>query len=61
MLVDYDMIFTISDTISYTQRMKLAHLRVVQRVLHHPDFNADEVDHNMHERLMKPLEGSGRR
>jgi hypothetical protein len=22
---------------------------LIQRVLHHPDFNADEVDHDMHE------------
>ena len=26
---------------------------LIQRVLHHPDFNADEVDHDMHERLMR--------
>jgi hypothetical protein len=24
----------------------------IQRVLHHPDFNPDDVDHDMHERLM---------
>ena len=29
---------------------------LIQRVLHHPDFNADEVDHDMHERLMKAVE-----
>jgi hypothetical protein len=23
---------------------------LIQRILHHPDFNADEVDHDMHER-----------
>jgi hypothetical protein len=25
-------------------------------VLHHPDFNADEVHHDMHERLMRAVE-----
>ena len=29
---------------------------LIQRVLHHPDFNANEVDHDMHERLMKAVE-----
>jgi len=29
---------------------------LIQRVLHHPDFNADEVDHDLHERLMKAVE-----
>jgi hypothetical protein len=29
---------------------------IVQMVLHHPDFTADEVDHNMHERLMRAVE-----
>ena len=29
---------------------------LIQRVLHHPDFNADEVDHDMHERLMRAVE-----
>ncbi len=28
----------------------------MQRVLYHPDFNADEVDHDMHERLMRAVE-----
>ncbi len=31
---------------------------LIQRVLHHPDFNADEVDHDMHERLMRAVEMS---
>ena len=25
---------------------------LIQKVLHHPDFDPDEVDHYMHERLM---------
>ena len=29
---------------------------LMQRVLHHPDFNTDEVDHDMHERLMRAVE-----
>jgi hypothetical protein len=29
---------------------------LIQGVLHHPDFNADEVDHDMHERLMRAVE-----
>jgi hypothetical protein len=29
---------------------------LIQMVLHHPDFNADEVDHDMHERLMRAVE-----
>ncbi len=29
---------------------------LIQMVLHHPDFNADEVDHDMHERLMREVE-----
>ncbi len=29
---------------------------LIQRVLHHPDFNADEVNHDLHERLMKAVE-----
>jgi hypothetical protein len=29
---------------------------LIQRVLYHPDFNTDEVDHDMHERLMKAVE-----
>ena len=30
---------------------------LIQRVLHHPDFrvNADEVDHDLHERLMRAV------
>ena len=30
--------------------------KLIQEVLHHPEFNADEVDHNMHERLMTAVE-----
>jgi hypothetical protein len=29
---------------------------LIQRVLHHPDINADYVDHDMHERLMRAVE-----
>jgi hypothetical protein len=29
---------------------------VIQRVLHHADFNANEVDHDMHQRLMQAVE-----
>ncbi len=30
---------------------------LIQRILHHPDFNADEVEHDIHERLIKAVEG----
>ncbi len=29
---------------------------LIQMVLHRPDFSADEVDQNMHERLMRAVE-----
>ena len=29
---------------------------LIQQVLHHPDFNPQQVDHDMHERLMKTIE-----
>ena len=29
---------------------------LVQEVLHHPDFNLDDVDHDLHERLTKAVE-----
>jgi hypothetical protein len=29
---------------------------LIQMVLHHPDFNANELDHDMHERLMRAVE-----
>ena len=29
---------------------------MIQQVLRHPDFNPQEVDHDMHERLMKTIE-----
>ena len=29
---------------------------LIQMVLHHPDFDADEVDHDMHDRLMRAVE-----
>jgi hypothetical protein len=29
---------------------------LIQKVLHHPDFDADDVDHDMHERLMAAIE-----
>jgi hypothetical protein len=29
---------------------------LIQRVLQHPDFNANEVDHDMHQRLMQAVE-----
>ena len=29
---------------------------LIQRVLQHPDFNANEVDHHLHERLMRAVE-----
>ena len=28
---------------------------LIQQVLHHPDFKPDEVDHDMHERLMSAI------
>ena len=28
----------------------------IQKVLHHPDFDPNEVDHNMHKRLMAAVE-----
>ena len=42
------------------QRMKRMNARdlkdPIQDVLHNPEFNAAEVDHNMHERLMRAVE-----
>ena len=29
---------------------------LIQKVLHHPDFDPDDVDHDMHERLMAAIE-----
>ena len=29
---------------------------LIQQVLHHPDFNPQEVDHNMYEQLIKAIE-----
>ena len=29
---------------------------LIQNVLHHPDFDPDQVDHDMHERLMRVIE-----
>jgi len=29
---------------------------LIQAVLHHPDFDLDSVDHDLHERLMKAVE-----
>ena len=29
---------------------------LIQKVLHHPDFDQDDVDHDMHERLMVAIE-----
>ena len=29
---------------------------LIQAVLHHPDFDQDSVDHDLHERLMKAVE-----
>jgi hypothetical protein len=34
----------------------LKDLTVTRRVLHHPDFHADDVDHDMQERLMRAVE-----
>ena len=42
------------------QRLKRMNARdlkdLIQDVLKHSEFNADEVDHNMHERLMRAVE-----
>jgi hypothetical protein len=29
---------------------------LIQRVLQHPDFNAADVDHDLHERLMRAVD-----
>ena len=29
---------------------------LIQKVLYHPDFDPDDVDHDMHERLMAAIE-----
>ena len=29
---------------------------LIQKVLHHPDFDPDDVDHDMHERLTAAIE-----
>jgi hypothetical protein len=31
---------------------------LIPRVIHHPEFNAGEVDHDMHQRLMQTVEDS---
>ena len=31
---------------------------LIQKVLHHPDFDPDDVDHDMHERLMAAISRS---
>jgi hypothetical protein len=33
---------------------------LIQRVLHHPDFNADEIEHDMQQRLMQAVGGRRR-
>ena len=39
------------------KRMNAADLRdLIRDVLHNPEFNASEVDHDMHERLMRAVE-----
>ena len=53
--------FTKSERILlYFQRLKRMNARdlkdLIQYVFKHPEFNADEVDHNMHERLMRAVE-----
>ena len=56
-----------ADVFSQSERILQEHVRIhgnnagevqhlIQRVLHHPDFNADEVDHDLHERLMRAVE-----
>ena len=56
-----------ADVFSQSERILQEHVRkhgtnavelqdLIQRVLHHPDFNADEVDHDLHERLMRAVE-----
>ena len=56
-----------ADVFSESERILQEHVRkhgtnanelkdLIQKVLHHPDFNADEVDHDMHERLMRAVE-----
>jgi len=37
-----------------TSKAKLKDL--IQKVLRHPDFDPDQVDHDMHERLMQAIE-----
>ena len=55
-----------ADVFSQSERILQEHVRkhgtnatelqdLIQRVLHHPDFNADEVDHDLHERLMRAV------
>jgi len=39
------------------KRMNTVDLRdLIRDVLHNPEFNASEVDHDMHERLMRAVE-----
>ena len=38
-----------------TKRFKNAS-ELIQEVLHHPDFDLDSVDHDLHERLMHAVE-----
>ena len=44
-----------------TKRFKTASelKELIQEVLHHPDFDPDSVDHDLHERLMHAVEEGG--
>ena len=57
MNVDDASIFTASERLiqEHVRKYKsgAAELKdLIQQVLHHPDFNPQDVDHDMHERLM---------
>jgi hypothetical protein len=56
-----------SEVFSQSERIPQEHVRkhgnnagavqdLIQKVLHHRDFNANEVDHYLHERLMRAVE-----
>ena len=53
--------FTASERIMHDfakeRKLKATFIKgLIQRVLHHPDFDSDKVDHDMHERLMGAIE-----
>ena len=50
-------LFTASERIAREKKLDATFVKdLIQKVLHHPDFNPNDVDHDMHERLMGAIE-----